>query len=159
MQPLVARYARSGSEWVVVVSGEGKALSATASGIVQARGLADQLVAKIVSKTQDNPIVLHLLNDSALEFTRAYLAARLASSATTQTTAPARQPGRRRKPAGDTEDIAEPNATTPEQHQKTSDTANGVDPARDATTNPAPDAKTSTSNLHQPSSGKRSDHE
>ena len=91
MQPMVARYARSGGEWVVVLSGHGKALSATASGIVEARGLADQLVAKIVSESQKDLIVLRLLNDSALEFTRAYLAAHLASAATNLPTAPTRQ--------------------------------------------------------------------
>lgn len=157
MQPIVARYARSGSDWVVVVSGEGKALSATASGIVQARGLADQLVAKIVSKPRKDLIVVHLLNDSALEFTRAYLTARLAGTETTQPTASERRSGRRRKPAGNTEDPSEPSASTPEQHRETGDDANGADPAGDAPTDPAPNTKTSASNLHQPGSSTRSD--
>jgi hypothetical protein len=79
--------------------------------------------------------VLHLRNDSALEFTRAYLAARLSGTATTQTTAPARRPGRRRKPPGNAEGTSEPNATTPEKHRETSDTT-----------------KTSATNLRKPGS-------
>ncbi len=77
MQAIVARYTRNSAEYSVVVTGHGKERKGTASDIVAARALTDTLVKEIVTEATDEPIVVHLLNDSAVEFTRSYLDATL----------------------------------------------------------------------------------
>lgn len=78
MQAIVARYTRNSAEYSVVVTGHGKERKGTASDIVAARALTDTLVKEIVTPaTTDEPIVVHLLDDSAVEFTRSYLDATL----------------------------------------------------------------------------------
>jgi hypothetical protein len=62
---------------MVTVSGHGREFAATASQIIEARELANEFVAEISSELEIKPIVVHLLDGSAAEFTRAYLAARL----------------------------------------------------------------------------------
>ena len=77
MQPIVARYTRDDKEYSVVVAGYGKELKGAAPDIVAARTLADGLVEKIAAEPPRESIVVHLLDNSAFEFTRAYLDARL----------------------------------------------------------------------------------
>jgi hypothetical protein len=77
MQPIVVRYRRRDTTWMVTVSGHGRELAATASRIIEARELANEFVAEISSELEIKPIVVHLLDGSAVEFTRAYIAARL----------------------------------------------------------------------------------
>lgn len=77
MQPIVVRYRRRGKTWLVTVSGHGSELAASASRILEARKLADEFVDTISAELEIKPIVVHLLDNSAVEFTRAYLAARL----------------------------------------------------------------------------------
>lgn len=77
MQPIVVRYTRTGTTWTVTASGYGRDLGASTSGIIEARDRADELVEEITSSVEGTPIVVHLLDESAVEFTRAYLAQRL----------------------------------------------------------------------------------
>ncbi|GAB1516887.1 hypothetical protein [Actinophytocola sp. KF-1] len=77
MQSIVARYTRDDKEYSVVVSGRDKELNGTAPDIVAARKLADKLVKKVAGEPSNEPVVVHLLDDSAIEFTRAYLNATL----------------------------------------------------------------------------------
>jgi hypothetical protein len=85
MQPIVVRYTRTDTTWTVTASGYGRDLGATTSGIIEARDRADELVKEITSTFEGTPIVVHLLDDSAIEFTQAYLAERLFLSPRTET--------------------------------------------------------------------------
>lgn len=75
-EPIVARYAQEGDDWTVTVSGHGKVLTAQAPGIIAARDNTDQLVDQF-GPAAKGATVVHLLNGSALEFTSAYMTARL----------------------------------------------------------------------------------
>jgi hypothetical protein len=77
MDPIQADYERDGDDWKIKVSSGDKALTGQAPGLIAARDRADQLVEKLVPGV-DHPTVVHLLNGDALEFTTAYLNARLA---------------------------------------------------------------------------------
>lgn len=72
-----ANYVQDGDDWTITVSGRGRELSATAPGIIAARDRTDQLVEELVPN-EKNRTVVHLLNGDALEFTTAYLTARMA---------------------------------------------------------------------------------
>lgn len=75
-EPIVATYAQEGDDWMVAVSGHGKVLTAQAPGIIAARDNTDQLVDQL-GPAAKGATVVHLLNGSALEFTSAYITARL----------------------------------------------------------------------------------
>src|ERR1044072_387324 len=77
MDPIQADYERDGEDWKIRVSTGGKTLTGQAPGLIAARDRADQLVEKLVPGVE-HPTVVHLLNGDALEFTTAYLNARLA---------------------------------------------------------------------------------
>ncbi|MFF5988107.1 hypothetical protein [Prauserella flavalba] len=77
MQAITARYVQEAEDWAVTVAGLGKELNDRAPGIIAARDRADQLVEKLAPEGS-TPTVVHLLNGSALEFTSAYMTARLA---------------------------------------------------------------------------------
>ena len=77
MQAIVARYTRGSEEYSVVVAGHGKELTGAAPDIVAARELTDTLVKQIATEAAIEPIVVHLLEDSAVEFTRSDLDATL----------------------------------------------------------------------------------
>nr|WP_243852428.1 hypothetical protein [Saccharomonospora amisosensis] len=82
-------YAQDKDDWTVTVTGLDRKLSGKAPGIIAARDRADQLVEKLVPEGT-RPTVVHLLNGSALEFTSAYIAARLArTEPSDEATAPA----------------------------------------------------------------------
>ncbi len=75
MEPITASYVQEDDDWQVTVSGSGKELTGRAPGIIAARDRADQLVEKL--SPPERSTVVHLLNGSALEFTAAYMTARL----------------------------------------------------------------------------------
>ncbi|WP_307849600.1 hypothetical protein [Qaidamihabitans albus] len=77
VQAITATYVQEDDDWTITVAGQGKELNGRAPGIIAARDRADQLVEKLVAEGEGSTVV-HLLNGSALEFTTAYITARLA---------------------------------------------------------------------------------
>ncbi|MFE0022666.1 hypothetical protein [Amycolatopsis sp. NPDC059021] len=75
VEPITATYVQEDADWTITVSGHGKELTARAPGIIAARDRTDQLVEKLAPEGKST--VVHLLNGSALEFTTAYMTARL----------------------------------------------------------------------------------
>jgi len=75
VEAITATYVQQDADWTITVSGSGKQLTARAPGIIAARDRADQLVEQLENKGRTT--VVHLLNGSALEFTSAYMTARL----------------------------------------------------------------------------------
>lgn len=75
VETITATYKHDNDDWTITVSGRGKELTGKAPGIIAARDRADQLVEKLAPN--ERPTVVHLLNGNALEFTSAYMAARL----------------------------------------------------------------------------------
>lgn len=78
-EPIEANYEPDGDDWTITVSGRGKRLTAKAPGIIAARDTTDQL-AEQLAPDEEHRTVVHLLNGDAVEFTTAYLSARLAKS-------------------------------------------------------------------------------
>ena len=78
--PIEVNYVPDGDDWQVTVSGRGQLLRARAPGLIAARDRADQLVEKVAPEEKLRRVV-HLLDGDALEFTAAYLTARLAKPA------------------------------------------------------------------------------
>ncbi|WP_240687319.1 hypothetical protein [Amycolatopsis suaedae] len=76
-ETITAVYVQDDEDWTITVTGLGKEMTARAPGIIAARDTADQLVEKITGEKQPVTVV-HLLGGSALEFTTAYMTARLA---------------------------------------------------------------------------------
>ncbi|QFU86890.1 hypothetical protein [Amycolatopsis sp. YIM 10] len=72
---ITATYTPENDDWTVTVTGPGETLTGKAPGIIAARDRADQLVEKLAGGAKAT--VVHLLNGSALEFTHAYMSARL----------------------------------------------------------------------------------
>lgn len=75
VEAITAIYEHENDDWTITVSGLGEQLTARAPGIIAARDTTDQLVEKLAPKTKTT--VVHLLNGSALDFTAAYMTARL----------------------------------------------------------------------------------
>lgn len=78
--PIEVNYTPDGDDWTVAVKGRGQTLTARAPGLIAARDRADQLVEKITPDEPGHKTVVHLLNGDAVEFTTAYLTARLAKT-------------------------------------------------------------------------------
>ncbi|MDQ3786808.1 MAG: hypothetical protein M3422_06130 [Actinomycetota bacterium] len=78
--PIEVNYTPDGDDWAVAVKGRGQTLTARAPGLIAARDRADQLVEKIAPDEPGHKTVVHLLNGDAVEFTTAYLTARLAKT-------------------------------------------------------------------------------
>jgi hypothetical protein len=76
---ITATYSQHDGDWMITVSAGGRELTAHAPGIIAARDRADQLAAKLASESDDKTVV-HLLNGNALDFTAAYMQARLGRS-------------------------------------------------------------------------------
>lgn len=74
--PITAIYVPEDDDWAVTVTGGGKSLTARAPGIIAARDRVDQFVEELSAEAKGATVV-HLLNGSALEFTAAYMTARL----------------------------------------------------------------------------------
>ncbi|MEU7782980.1 MULTISPECIES: hypothetical protein [unclassified Amycolatopsis] len=75
VEAITATYVQEDADWTITVSGQGKELTARAPGIIAARDRADQLVEELA--VDGKATVVHLLNGSALDFTSAYMTARL----------------------------------------------------------------------------------
>ena len=75
VEAITATYVQDDEDWAITVSGRGKELTARAPGIIAARDRADQLVEELAGGAKTT--VVHLLNGSALDFTSAYMTARL----------------------------------------------------------------------------------
>ncbi|WP_410670811.1 hypothetical protein [Amycolatopsis sp. cmx-4-68] len=75
VEAITATYVQEDADWAIKVSGRGKELTARAPGIIAARDRADQLVEELGGEGKTT--VVHLLNGSALDFTSAYMTARL----------------------------------------------------------------------------------
>lgn len=75
-EAITATYVQEDEDWTITVAGLGKELTGRAPGIIAARDRADQLVEKLAPEGQTMTVV-HLLDGSALEFTTAYMTARL----------------------------------------------------------------------------------
>ncbi|WP_329056760.1 hypothetical protein OG738_19580 [Amycolatopsis sp. NBC_01488] len=75
VEAITATYVQEDADWAITVSGQGKELTARAPGIIAARDRADQLVEELGGEGKTT--VVHLLNGSALDFTSAYMTARL----------------------------------------------------------------------------------
>jgi hypothetical protein len=88
--PIEVNYTPDGDDWTVAVKGRGQTLTGRAPGLIAARDRADQLVEKIAPDEPGHKTVVHLLNGDAVEFTTAYLTARLAK---TDPDEPAEEPG------------------------------------------------------------------
>lgn len=78
-EPIEANYEPDGDDWTITVSGRGRQLTAKAPGIIAARDRTDQL-AEQLAPDEEHRTVVHLLNGDAVQFTTAYLTARLAKS-------------------------------------------------------------------------------
>ena len=76
--PIEAHYAPDGEDWTVEVKGRGRTLTGRAPGLIAARDRADQLAEELSAEDIGHSTVVHMLNGDALEFTEAYLTARLA---------------------------------------------------------------------------------
>jgi hypothetical protein len=75
VETITATYVQEDADWAIKVNGLGKELTAREPGIIAARDRADQLVEELAGDARTT--VVHLLNGSALDFTSAYLTARL----------------------------------------------------------------------------------
>ncbi|WP_328459218.1 MULTISPECIES: hypothetical protein [unclassified Amycolatopsis] len=75
VEAITATYVQQDADWAITVSGQGKELTARAPGIIAARDRADQLVEQLADGGKTT--VVHLINGSALDFTSAYMTARL----------------------------------------------------------------------------------
>jgi hypothetical protein len=80
MEPIEANYVPDGDDWTITIVGRGKTLTAKAPGLIAARDRADQLVEELAGDEKKRTVV-HRLDGDALEFTTAYLNARLAKPA------------------------------------------------------------------------------
>jgi hypothetical protein len=96
--PIEVNYSPDGDDWTVTVTGRGQTLTGRAPGLIAARDRADQLVEQLTPDEPGRKTVVHLLDGDAVEFTTAYLTARLA-----KTPEPAPEP-----PAQEREREAEP---------------------------------------------------
>jgi hypothetical protein len=76
--PIEAHYTPDGDDWTVAVKGRGRTLTGRAPGLIAARDRADQLVEQLTPEESGRKTVVHMLNGDAVEFTTAYLTARLA---------------------------------------------------------------------------------
>jgi len=89
--PFEVNYVPDGDDWQVTVVGRGQRMTGKAPGLIAARDRADQLVEQMAPGEQFRTVV-HLLNGDAVQFTTAYLTARLAKPTTTSATTPTPAP-------------------------------------------------------------------
>lgn len=75
--PIEVNYIPDGDDWTITAKGRGQTLTGRAPGLIAARDRADQLVEKL-APNEEHRTVVHLLSGDAVEFTTAYLTARLA---------------------------------------------------------------------------------
>ena len=75
-EPIEANYTPDGDDWTITITGRGRTLTGKAPGIIAARDRTDQLVEEL-APDEEHRTVVHLLNGDAVEFTSAYLTARM----------------------------------------------------------------------------------
>lgn len=75
-EAITVSYVEHEDDWSVTVSGLGEERTEHAPGIIAARDAADQIIDSIKPAEEESAVV-HLLNGSALDFTTAYMTARL----------------------------------------------------------------------------------
>lgn len=95
--PIEVNYVPDGDDWQVTVSGRGQRRIAKAPGLIAARDRADQLVEKLAPEEKLRTVV-HLLNGDALEFTTAYLTARMGKTADPEPAGKPAEPEARPRP-------------------------------------------------------------
>lgn len=141
--PIEAHYTPDGDDWRVAVKGRGRTLTGRAPGLIAARDRADQLVEQLGPKEPGHQTVVHLLNGDALEFTEAYLTARLARpedpapqtpEATDQENPPEETAGETQSPAQSTNGTP---ATTPKPTPAPRTEAQAAQPAAKPAETPA----------------------
>ena len=123
-EPIEANYVPDGDDWAITVTGRGKTLTGSAPGIIAARDRADQLV-ETLAPDEEHRTVVHLLNGDAVQFTTAYLTARLAK------TEP--EPEKPADPAGEAkpDEARQPAGPVPSPHprvEKPTAPTNGTEP-------------------------------
>lgn len=138
MEPIEANYVPDGDDWTITIVGRGKTLTATAPGLIAARDRADQMVDELAGDEKRRTVV-HRLDGDALEFTTAYLSARLAKPAEPVADA-VPQPAEPAKDKPAAEEPAEAKAEKPAEAKPALDKPAQDKPAQDK---PAPAAKTS----------------
>jgi hypothetical protein len=111
MEPIEANYVPDGDDWTVTIVGRGKTLTGKAPGLIAARDRADQLVEELAGDEKKRTVV-HRLEGDALEFTSAYLNARLAKPEPEPEQTPAPSPAQAPSPSPSPE--PEPAATAAE---------------------------------------------
>jgi hypothetical protein len=124
--PIEVNYVPDGDDWQVTVAGRGQRLTGRAPGLIAARDRADQLVERVAPNEKLRTVV-HLLEGDALQFTTAYLNARLAKPAGAEPAAPNPNPNPAPKPAP--RPTPPPAAQVPEQQPSPKPRA-GPDSAR-----------------------------
>lgn len=128
--PIEVNYVPDGDDWSVTVKGRGQKLTGQAPGLIAARDRADQLVEKIAPDEPGHKTVVHLLNGDAVEFTTAYLTARLAKTEPEQ---PVEVPA----PAEATEKKEPAESAQPEKAQKPTPAPRAEPDAKKPTPKPA----------------------
>ncbi|WP_245565954.1 hypothetical protein [Thermocrispum municipale] len=116
MEAITATYVQDDADWTITVSGRGKTLTGHAPGIIAARDMADQLAERL-APDEPGRTVVHLLNGSALDFTAAYIEARMSRTAANE----APEPPAQDEPAGaeaPAEEKQEAEASVPAQPAK-----------------------------------------
>lgn len=140
--PIEAHYTPDGDDWTVAVTGRGRTLTGRAPGLIAARDRADQLVEQLAPEGRKT--VVHLLNGDAVEFTTAYLTARLARTD---------EPVAAEQPAGDggAEKGPEPAADEPaaEKVPAPSGSVENPRPARRPTPAPRTESQAARPAVHQ----------
>ncbi|MFC4858026.1 hypothetical protein [Actinophytocola glycyrrhizae] len=133
--PIEVHYTPDGDDWSVVVMGRGQTLTGRAPGLIAARDRADQLVETIAPDEPGHKTVVHLLDGDAVEFTTAYLTARLAKTEPDKPDAPAA--GETPEKAATTEAAAEPAREEPPKPRAESEVATPARQPAEAKEEPA----------------------
>ncbi|WAL66883.1 hypothetical protein ORV05_03490 [Amycolatopsis cynarae] len=128
-EPITAIYVQEDDDWTVTVAGGGRTLTGRAPGIIAARDSVDQLVEELGAEAKGATVV-HLLNGSALEFTAAYMSARLTLPETAPLEIPESAPAAQ-VPAQPQDDQEKPKVTRAAKAKLTTDIG-------DALTKPKP---------------------
>lgn len=112
--PIEVNYIPDGDDWTVAVKGRGRTLTGRAPGLIAARDRADQLVEQLAPNEKHRTVV-HLLNGDAVDFTTAYLTARLAKPepAAEEAEVPAEAPADEAADEPETAQAAEPATPSP----------------------------------------------
>lgn len=87
--PIEVNYVPDGADWTITIKGRGQTITDHAAGLIAARDRADQLVEELTKEESSHRTVVHLLDGDAVEFTTAYLTARMARTEPAEEAPPA----------------------------------------------------------------------